>query len=515
MKALKEKRISLRSLWRRSLVILSLLALVFASCGSSDSGDNNDTNIPGNIVQPKDVKEFRMVRLPDPDEMLEGMPVDLSGMVGEIRYHDGTFETVTDYKKFQVIPRFYDYQVTEYQVIYTGSLNKAEARDRLYIPFQAIIPLESLHVTGRLAKEAYFIDEIIKFDGVELEGQYYNNLHRKIPMTSLYDYRYEAATVGNSEGGQAYSWFVTEGPGSPYLAIQLGSNPNGYVEIRLGDLYVVDTVTVETPPSGLTDIFYDEELLYAGDDLGAAANREMQADMDIVDRWARALGDAVLKVSYLSCRTGDRIAETRSFSLNQMTILGETWAYGMNPNIPGLRPYYSQADNSLQLIYPVAGAATDKTTNWWRTTSIKGSVDVTVVYRFRRCTIKYPIYSKYIGFEVTPNNEPWVQAIDNTDRLADSERTLKEQFTAAAIFQQGNDVNKTAKREVKYTNEDWYITTPKGATPLDRMLELTKAGNYDKKIKVVFSYDVYPYLGAKASSKRAAAQEVLVIKGAR
>ena len=44
MKALKEKRISLRSLWRRSLVILSLLALVFVACGDGD-GDGGSNAV--------------------------------------------------------------------------------------------------------------------------------------------------------------------------------------------------------------------------------------------------------------------------------------------------------------------------------------------------------------------------------------------------------------------------------------------------------------------------------------
>jgi len=45
MKALKEKRVSLRSLFRRSLVILSILALAFAVAACSDSsGGNGDTN---------------------------------------------------------------------------------------------------------------------------------------------------------------------------------------------------------------------------------------------------------------------------------------------------------------------------------------------------------------------------------------------------------------------------------------------------------------------------------------
>ena len=49
MKALKEKRVSLRSLFRRSLVILSLLALAFsvASCNTSGGGGDTDPSTPG------------------------------------------------------------------------------------------------------------------------------------------------------------------------------------------------------------------------------------------------------------------------------------------------------------------------------------------------------------------------------------------------------------------------------------------------------------------------------------
>jgi len=55
MKALKEKRVSLRSLMRRGLVILSVLALAFAlaSCSSSsDSGDGGDTGPTNGGTQP-------------------------------------------------------------------------------------------------------------------------------------------------------------------------------------------------------------------------------------------------------------------------------------------------------------------------------------------------------------------------------------------------------------------------------------------------------------------------------
>ena len=85
MKALKEKRIGLRSLWRRGLVILSLFALVFASCNTSGEDDT-----PPTVVTPSGPKPTAIEIVTKPTQAsYEGLPVDLTGLEVLVRY-DGS-----------------------------------------------------------------------------------------------------------------------------------------------------------------------------------------------------------------------------------------------------------------------------------------------------------------------------------------------------------------------------------------------------------------------------------------
>jgi hypothetical protein len=105
MKALKEKRISLRSLLRRSLVILSLLALVFASCGDSSSDDDNGNFRPNG-------PEIARVVITAPGGLptqYHGRPVDMTGVQATVFYKDTTIPAFTDTKltNFSASPTIY------------------------------------------------------------------------------------------------------------------------------------------------------------------------------------------------------------------------------------------------------------------------------------------------------------------------------------------------------------------------------------------------------------------------
>jgi len=100
MKALKEKRVSLRSLFRRSLVILSLLALAFAigSCAdtSGDSGGDTPPPPPPPPVVPvtpavtlKTVQSVTVLSHPYLPSY-EGAAPDLSGFKALVIFTDGT-----------------------------------------------------------------------------------------------------------------------------------------------------------------------------------------------------------------------------------------------------------------------------------------------------------------------------------------------------------------------------------------------------------------------------------------
>ena len=97
MKALQEKRISLRSLWRRSLVIFSVIALAFTF------GACNQTVDPGNGNGPPEPPPLQstpiaisIVRGPANAGgiVFEGLPVDLTGIQANVRFSDHTWRTV-------------------------------------------------------------------------------------------------------------------------------------------------------------------------------------------------------------------------------------------------------------------------------------------------------------------------------------------------------------------------------------------------------------------------------------
>jgi len=102
MKALKEKRIGLRSLWRRGLVILSLFALVFASCSNETTDGTNNSVSSGKVPL-----EIRVVT-PPTKPSYEGIAVDTTGMEIEVRYDSdpNKFVKVTDLSKFGILPKY-------------------------------------------------------------------------------------------------------------------------------------------------------------------------------------------------------------------------------------------------------------------------------------------------------------------------------------------------------------------------------------------------------------------------
>jgi len=102
MKALKEKRVSLRSLFRRSLVILSLLALAFAfaSCGDSGGGGGGGDTQPTNGTTPppppaesKYVEKLEIMKHPNTYSYEAGAP-DITGLRVAVYWNDNGASSV-------------------------------------------------------------------------------------------------------------------------------------------------------------------------------------------------------------------------------------------------------------------------------------------------------------------------------------------------------------------------------------------------------------------------------------
>ena len=110
MKALKEKRVSLRSVFRRGLVILSLFALAFASCGDSGSGSNGETD-PSNggtgptnpPITPARFVERIEVRKHPTMYSFEAADPDLSGLQVAVYWNEGgaTSLEIVDVEKME------------------------------------------------------------------------------------------------------------------------------------------------------------------------------------------------------------------------------------------------------------------------------------------------------------------------------------------------------------------------------------------------------------------------------
>ena len=172
MKALKEKRVSLRSFLRRGLVILSLLALVFASCSES-GGDEGGTNGPqptAPTAPPAPVVTRLTVITPPQFESYQGLRANLKGMVVEawidgvqkyIREGDSEFANFyTGYCDEPWDGYSETSPYTELSLQYLGTTIVAE----LKIPH--IVPADGIEFTQK-APDIMYSDQRPKFEGLE------------------------------------------------------------------------------------------------------------------------------------------------------------------------------------------------------------------------------------------------------------------------------------------------------------------------------------------------------------
>jgi len=207
MKALKEKRISLRSLWRRGLVILSLFALVFASCGSSSSDDSSGPQING----------IKVLTGPTNGQYY-GKKVDLTGVTLEVKTSDGkvTTTTASDIKNFTTLPRvvtgwYFDWDAfqafTDYKIVYKGHVADLDfaalkvktypilRSDTIVEDYDPLTPWKysglysnGLYLTGieNMKKTKYYTDdEHFDFSGLSLEALYVNTALDKLEQKPI------------------------------------------------------------------------------------------------------------------------------------------------------------------------------------------------------------------------------------------------------------------------------------------------------------------------------------------
>jgi len=302
MKALKEKRISLRSLWRRGLVILSLFALVFASCGESDT--------PAGTAGGKVIAKVVVKTAPTNDQYL-GQLVDLEGTVLDVYYADGTKEPVKySNGNFTSVPKVFTgaYIGTNFtgmpnvQIVYNNfsdtiaipynegvkawGIVRTDAKSFGLVdgPIWGVDPAYNslgLHLTGKPSKEDYYVDDnYFDFSGLTLEADYfylvspptatnpnwdYLRDKKKVPFSNVSyaiqpSYKLDddkdssgviAITVGEDVTNQMY-WYML-------FAGVTNGNEGITTSHMLDKVHIVTDITVKGGKPDLGDYYYWED----------------------------------------------------------------------------------------------------------------------------------------------------------------------------------------------------------------------------------------------------------------
>jgi len=330
MKALKEKRISLRSLWRRGLVILSLFALVFASCGDSSSSDDTTTTSGGGVDTGPGILKVEVKDHPGKDQYL-GQPINLEGMSVTVYYYDGTKEVV-EYSNgnFLATPRVYTgaYTGTGFtglptcQVTYKNKIAEANLTGGAW----GIVRTDAksygtidgalwgvddenysmgLNLTGSAAKTAYVDQDSFDFSGLRLEAEYF-----KIVDPTTTPAKVDRAKKQVSFGDITYKIMPS------YDDIGEDRESKGYVAITVGDdyddlmglKYLNNGVSSGVTTSWMLDSVYlvKSISLYDEKDFGDY----FYWDDNSKDAWVERLGDkAKLKVTYSNGSSDDKYVE--------------------------------------------------------------------------------------------------------------------------------------------------------------------------------------------------------------
>jgi hypothetical protein len=427
MKALKEKRIGLRSLWRRGLVILSLFALVFASCNTSDDGDTSSS-----VVSGKTILEFR-IRTQPTARNYEGMQVDIGGIVIEARYADDwqTFKTVpmSDHSKFGVWPKYVQnssytanggqyflYTIqdgTQLYAIITITANNLMRSNTLTTGAPSTNPHTpstgsggtiqgdnpnyyadglQLHLDLDRYKKEYFVDDYPDFTGITLQGHYVNNDYKDIPLD--HDMRWEirpnyannnntgpgvlAITVGGV-GDSLYRPPVTSGPMTPPWPGDSGyapptetdGNKGVTVFVPLEKVYQVNKIELSKKPARTGLIYFERER--GPNDWLSADGRSGYAS------------DAEITVTY-----SNGAPNTKTFDMVQAARQNTVW-YNLNP-IDNKTPITVRGIEST--VKDLQGA----TTAW----PSHKKPQITFYYRGYTVACDMPIFNKFDRIEVTP-----------------------------------------------------------------------------------------------------------------
>jgi len=259
MKALKEKRLSLRSFFRRGLVILSLFALVFASC--NDGSSTTDPTDPTNPVVPPAKVPVSIEILDQPSNpSYQGMAPDITGVKIRVLWSTGGYEELGGDLRAQGFYPSPDY-CDEPGKGWDGTT--APECDRFYMSYAGIVVTnsEELKIPG-----VYWLQEIKASEGpaiyaddvpdltsvkLDLRYAYYEDKDRKFENPST-------ATVGGTGTDKVVFESKDRTVNAAYPPFRFTPQQTGYkvpnINVVIGALKQgeVDTVATTTDAAAIT-----------------------------------------------------------------------------------------------------------------------------------------------------------------------------------------------------------------------------------------------------------------------
>jgi len=297
MKALKEKRLSLRSFLRRGLVILSLFALVFASCNTTDPDDPGTPGTDPGTTPSGPVKSVVSILITEQPTGLsyQGDAPNLSGMSIEVVYaYDGVPDkTPTKYTSvsnsairelgFFASPDYCDRpgmhpsdpvessgaDCGEFSLAYGNPGGILLSVNELEIP--GVVWLDDVSASGETVK--FYADKKPDFTGITLNYSYVYNAAKPYADPS-------SMTIGSA--GSTVTATRTRKATTAYPKWDVSDAAKGRVKVQIGTAtgsakLVERNVTVTyyqisrvewTSQTG-TFYMYDDDIKYADDSDGA------------------------------------------------------------------------------------------------------------------------------------------------------------------------------------------------------------------------------------------------------
>ena len=309
MKALQEKKTSLRSILRLGLVAFSLAALVFAACNTGD--DNGGGGEESNRFGPeRAIINMEVTKAPD-SYSYEGLPVVLHGIEVLVTYADGSWDILTDHTLFYTEPL--STRVSENPALWWGVGNPvpsgyllAEKRQLDYtlcynptgrevrrapLRIRAILDLEEIHFYSTVEKTIYYIDDIVDLSNVLMELKYntrkgrFYNFGELVGLVDLNDgLGTDHREIAPFHPNWDWSLNVPRSVGEmPFLRVNIGNDTNTgapmgpvsgpnmtnnvfrliHRDYALDDLYAVDRLEITSAPSIPAYFRSDYDITYA------------------------------------------------------------------------------------------------------------------------------------------------------------------------------------------------------------------------------------------------------------